>query len=134
MFGNILLTLALAASLFTITMYYFSYKKYENSLAYARIGYNVMAIAVFIASVLLLYAIITHQYQYKYVFNYSSSDLSTGLLMSTFYAGQEGSFMIWLLFSVIVGLALLEYTSKRGDLEPRVMVIYTYRTPFFFCS
>ena len=130
MLGNILLTLAFAASLFTIAMYYFSYKNYENTKNYARIGYNVMSVAVFVASVLLLYAIVTHQYQYKYVFNYSSAELSTGLLMSTFYAGQEGSFMIWLLFSVIVGLALLEYTSKRGDLEPRVMMIYTLSNAF----
>ncbi|NOX18399.1 MAG: cytochrome c biogenesis protein CcsA [Chlorobi bacterium] len=130
MLGNILLTLAFAASLFTIAMYYFSYKNYENAKTYARIGYNVMSVAVFVASVLLLYAIVTHQYQYKYVFNYSSSELSTGLLMSTFYAGQEGSFMVWLLFSVIVGLALLEYTSKRGNLEPRVMMIFTLSNAF----
>ena len=130
MIGNILLTAALAASLFVIIMYFLTYKGYENTLLPARISFNIMAILVFAASTLLMQAILTHQYQYKYIFGYSGNDLSTGLLMSTFYAGQEGSFMIWLLFSTVIGLILLSYTSKRGDLEPRVMMVYTLSTAF----
>lgn len=130
MIGNILLTLGLAASLFSIIMYYFSFKGYTNTTFYARIGYHLMSLSIIGASAFLLYAILGHHYEYKYVFNYSNGDLSTGLLMSTFWAGQEGSFMIWLFFSVIVGLILLEYTSKRGDLEPRVMLVYTLSNAF----
>jgi len=130
MFGNILLTLALIASVFSFLMYYFSTKGYVNTLKLARVGYHVMAVAVIVASAVLLNAIVTHQYQFKYVYNYSSDDLPLGLLMSTFYAGQEGSFMLWVLFSSIVGLVLLEYTSKRGDLEYRSMMIFTLVTSF----
>ncbi len=130
MIGNILITLALIASVFTIIMYYLTNKGYTNTLKLARIGYHTTTISVIAASAMLLNAILTHQYQFKYVFNYSNGDLPTGLLMSTFYAGQEGSFMLWLLFSVIVGLILLEYTSKRGDLENRVMMIFTLAVAF----
>jgi len=130
MAGNIILTLALLASVFTIIMYYLTYKGYTNTLKLARIGYHSMTISVLAASAFLMNAILTHQYQFKYVFNYSNSDLSLGMLMSTFYAGQEGSFMIWLLFTAVVGLILLEYTSKRGDLEPRVMMVYTLAAAF----
>jgi cytochrome c-type biogenesis protein CcmF len=124
MIGNILLTLALLAGVFTVIMYYLTFKGYENTLKLARIGYHTTAIMIIAASALLLHAILTHQYQYKYVYNYSGSDLSTGLLMSTFYAGQEGSFMLWTFFTAIIGLILLDYTSKRGDLEQRVMMIF----------
>ena len=130
MFGNILLTLALVASVFTIVMYYYTNKGYTNTLKLARIGYHTMAIMIIAASALLLHAILTHSYEYKYVYNYSGSDLSTGLLMSTFWAGQEGSFMLWLLFTAITGLILLEYTSKRGDLENRVMMMFTLSLTF----
>mgnify|MGYP005846430533 CR=1 FL=1 len=130
MVGNILITLALIASVFSFIMYYLSNRGYDNTIKYARIGYHIMAVGVIVASALLLNAIITHQYQYKYVYNYSSDDLPFGLLMSTFYAGQEGSFMLWVLFSAIVGLVLLEYTSKRGDLENRAMMIFTLVTSF----
>lgn len=125
MIGNILLTLALVAGVFTGIMYYLTFKGYENTLKMARFGFHTTAVMVIASSALLLHAILTHQYQYKYIYNYSASDLSTGLLMSTFYAGQEGSFLLWAFFTAIIGLILLDYTSKRGDLEPRVMMIFT---------
>jgi len=130
MAGNILITFALMASVFSIIMYYLTYKGNTNTLKFARIGYHATAISVIAASAFLLHAILTHQYQFNYVFNYSNSDLSTGMLMSTFWAGQEGSFMLWLLLTSISGLVLLEYTSKRGDLEERVMMIFTLAVAF----
>ncbi len=125
MIGNILLTLALISSVFAGVMYYLSYKGYENTLKPARFGFHVSAVAVILASAMLLYAIVTHQYQYEYVYNYSNNDLSLGMLMSTFYAGQQGSFMLWLLMTSIIGVILMNYTAKRGDLEPRVMMSFT---------
>ncbi len=130
MIGSILITLALIASVFSVIMYYLTFKGFTNTLKFARIGFHTASISVIAASALLLHAILTHQYQFKYIFNYSNSDLPIGLLISTFYAGQEGSFMLWILFSVIVGLILLEYTSKRGDLEQRVMMIFSLALAF----
>ncbi len=130
MIGNLFITFALLASVFSIIMYFLTYKGYSNTLNLARIGYHLSTIAIIAASAYLLHALLTHQYQFSYVYNYSNSDLSTGMLMSTFWAGQEGSFMLWLLFTAICGLILLEYTSKRGDLEHRVMMIYTLAMAF----
>ncbi|MGK9475447.1 cytochrome c-type biogenesis CcmF C-terminal domain-containing protein [Melioribacter sp. OK-6-Me] len=124
MIGNVALTLALLSAVFSVIMYFLNYRGYKNTLGPARISFHISAIMVLVASALLLQAILTHQYQYRYVYNYSGSGLPLGLLMSTFYAGQEGSFMLWTLFSSIVGLILLDYTSKRGDLEQRVMMVY----------
>lgn len=130
MIGNIVLTIGLLASLFTLTMYFFTVRGYENTKTYARIGYHTTAIMVIGASAMLLYAILTHQFQYNYVYSYSGKGLPTGLLMSTFYAGQEGSFMLWLFFTAVIGLILLEYTSKRGDLEERTMLFFTLAVAF----
>ncbi len=125
MIGNIILTLAFLTGVFSVVMYFLTYKGYQNTLTFARISYHATAILVMAASAFLLHAILTHQFQYKYVYDYSGTDLPLGLLMSTFYAGQEGSFMLWTLFTSIIGLILLDYTSKRGDLEYRVMIIFT---------
>jgi cytochrome c-type biogenesis protein CcmF len=38
--------------------------------------------------------------------------------------------MLWLLLTTIVGIVLQSYTSKRGDLEPRVMAVFTLATTF----
>lgn len=130
MIGNILLTFALLASVFSIIMYFLTYKGYNNTLKLARAGYHATAISVLGASAYLMNAILNHQYEFKYIYDYSNSDLSLGMLMSTFYAGQEGSFMLWLLLTALSGVALLEYTSKRGDLESRVMMVFSLAVAF----
>lgn len=130
MVGSVILSLALVFSIISMVMYYLTFKGYKNTLNYARVFYHAMAIFVIAASTLLWYYILTHQYQYKYIFSYSNNSLSTGLLLSSFWGGQEGSFMLWLLLTVIIGVILQSYTSKRGDLEPRVMAVFTLATSF----
>lgn len=130
MIGSILITLALAASVTAMIMYFLNYRGYANALNYGRIAYHIMAVLIIGACVMLWYGILTHQYQYKYIFNYSSTDLPFGLLFATFWGGQEGSFMLWILLTAIVGIILQSYSSKRGDLEPRVMAVFTLATSF----
>lgn len=133
MVGSIILTLALAFSIISMIMYFLNYRGYKNTLNYGRIAYHGMAVLVIAASVFLWYAILTHQYQYNYIYSYSNNDLrNLGVfqLASSFWGGQEGSFMLWLLLTAIVGIILQSYTSKRGDLEPRVMAVFTLATSF----
>ncbi len=125
MIGNLLITASIVSGIFTIIMYYYTYRGYTNTLAAARRGFYVMAALVAGASAFLLYLILSHQYQYNYVFEYSSGDLSFGLLLSSFFAGQEGSFLLWLLFSVIAGLILIKNLSKDTAQESSFMMVYT---------
>lgn len=130
MIGSIVLTIALACSAFTMVMYFLSYRGYRNTLNFGRVGYHLMAVLVIVAATLLWHAILTHSYEYKYVYSYSNNSLKTGFLIASFWGGQEGSFMLWLLLTSIVGIILQSYTSKRGDLEPRVMAVFTLATTF----
>jgi cytochrome c-type biogenesis protein CcmF len=130
MVGSIFLSVALVFSLIAMVMYYLTFKGYKNTLNFARYSYHGMAIFVIAASAYLWYAILTHQYQYHYIFSYSNNSLSTGLLFSSFWGGQEGSFMLWLLLTSIIGIILQSYSSKRGDLEPRVMAVFALATTF----
>ncbi len=121
MLGNILVVAALLSALYSLFMYYKAYKGFET-IGKARLGYHITTVIVIFASVLLLYLILTHQYQYKYVFEYSSSNLSTGLLISSFFGGQDGSFLLWLLFTTLIGLLVINQTSKEKDFEAQVMM------------
>ena len=51
------------------------------------------------ATFYLFYLFLTHQFQVKYVFQYSSRALPVGLLISSLWAGQQGSFLFWMLVS-----------------------------------
>ncbi len=130
MLGNILITLTIITGIFTILMYYYTLKGYTNTLVLARRGFYLMAGLVIAASAFLLYLILSHQYQYNYVFEYSSSDLSFGLLLSTFYAGQEGSFLLWLLFASVMGLFLMKNLSDDTKQESSFMMVYTLAAVF----
>ncbi|MDP4116571.1 MAG: cytochrome C biogenesis protein, partial [Bacteroidota bacterium] len=130
MIGSVIVLTALVFSIAAMVLYYFTFKGNVTLLNYARISYHLMAMLVIAASAFLWYIILTHQYQYHYVFSYSMNSLSTGFLISSFWGGQEGSFLLWLLLTSIVGIFLQSYTSKRNDLEPRVMMVFTLSTTF----
>ncbi len=125
MIGNLIITCSIITGIFTVIMYYYTFRGYTNTLALARRGYYVMTLLIAAASAFLLYLILSHNYQYDYVFEYSSSDLSFGLLLSSFFAGQEGSFLLWLLFSAILGLILIKNLSGDTARESSFMMVYT---------
>lgn len=111
-------------------MYYYTFKGYSNTLSYARNGFYIMTGLVTVASAFLFYIILSHQYQYSYVFDYSGGDLSFGLLLSTFFAGQEGSFLLWLLFTVITGIFMIKNLSGDTRQEATFMIFFTLIATF----
>lgn len=125
MFGAAVIKIAFASSILSTILYFIVHKNPSEQIRkVARLFYELAAAGIIAASVLLLYAILTHQFQYYYVWNYSSTDLPLSLLISTFYAGQEGSFMLWALYTGIIGLVLMRYTSKRGY-EASFMAVFS---------
>ena len=119
---------ALCAALFYIR---YLYTPSERMLLAARMGFILAAISQTAASNILLYLILSHKFQYTYVWSYSSTTLSLPLLVSTFYAGQEGSFMLWTLFLSLMGIILLRYTAKH-DCEAHVMAVFSLILSFLF--
>ncbi|HTY38415.1 MAG TPA: cytochrome c-type biogenesis CcmF C-terminal domain-containing protein [Bacteroidota bacterium] len=112
---------ALAAAFF----YFRSVQKSSPTLIpWARNSYHLATILLLSSSAIFLYLILTHQFQYKYVWEYSSTTLPTPLLMSTFYAGQEGSFTLWALYTSVIGLILMLYSSRR-NYEGEAMAVYS---------
>lgn len=77
-----------------------------------RASWGAMLGAVGAASGILFYLLLTHQFQYAYVYQYSSKALPAHYLFSTFWAGQEGSFLLWILFTGVVGVALMRWARS----------------------
>ncbi len=125
MIGNIVVKIAFASAFLSVLCYFQSYRKRSGTyLPYARGSFHIAVLGVMIAAALLLFYILTHQFQYTYVWNYSSTDLPVPLLISTFYAGQEGSFMLWTLYTCILGIFLMQYSMRKGY-ETEVMAVYS---------
>jgi len=111
--GNLFLSGAFAVSFAGLILYALSSIKEEKKLeTYANWIWMVKGLFVLISSGALIYLIMTHQFQYYYVWNYTSLDLETQYLFSAFYGGQEGSFMLWILCGFLVGAGLIRWTRK----------------------
>ncbi len=113
MIGAILITLAFVAALSSMVGYGLSINDPEGKyLKLARIGFHTMVICVMFAAAILMYLILTHQFQYTYVWSHSSKNLSTPFLFAAFYSGQEGSFMLWTLLTALIGVFVLGYAQQ----------------------
>lgn len=78
---------------------------------------------VVLASADLLSLFLLHDFSNGYVFSYSDRALPLSYLISCFYAGQEGSFLFWVLCSSIIALLLHLSAKARGN-EPWIMSIF----------
>ena len=106
-------------------------KDKKNSDFFRKFGrgtYYAMTALVSVASIYLLYLFMTHQFQFQYVYQYSSRSLSAGLLVSSFWAGQQGSFLFWALMTAIMGVFLVR---SAGDFENYAMMFLNIIQAFF---
>ncbi len=107
-----LMIVPLFAAVASIVYYYLSNRR-ESYLRPARTFLLVNIYSIVTLFAFFLYLILSHQYQYTYVWSYSSNNLSTPLLLSTSYAGQEGSFFLWIFYTAIISVFLLSYSRKH---------------------
>jgi cytochrome c-type biogenesis protein CcmF len=96
-----------------------------GSLALPRMLMAVSTTFVVIASAILTALLLTHDFSNAYVYGYSDRSLPLHFLLSSFYAGQEGSFLFWVLCSSLIAVVLSGFTRKR-DTEPEVMTVFLF--------
>lgn len=111
--GKLAVNAAFLCAILAAVGYYLYSQNDRNK--YFRVSnwlFGFQGVFLLVASGLLLYIILTHQFNFYYVFNYTSSDLQLRYLISAFWGGQEGSFMLWILISCLLGLGLMRWTQK----------------------
>jgi len=94
------------------------------------------AIAVFgfltLASVAMIYALVTRDFQVEYVARYTSRSLPMSYTLTAFYAGQEGSLLFWAwLLSVFAAIVIFQNRKKSLELLPYVLSVLMTITFFF---
>jgi len=105
--GAIALWVAFFALIASTYFYIRSLRGHTEARAWARQAYGLATTGVLIAAGVLLYLILTHDFRIHYVFSYSDLSLPTRYLISTMWAGQEGSFLLWLMRGLLVALPLI---------------------------
>ena len=89
----------------------------------ARIAFGVHAFSVLGIVVVLFFMIFMHYFEYQYVYQHSSSDLPVYYMISCFWEGQEGSFLLWSFWHVVLGAFMIMFGRKWESSVMSVVMI-----------
>lgn len=122
--GRVLIYLSLIAGIFSLLFYSKIIKGFGKADYHhrnlGRIFYFLQSFSIVGVGVILFYLIVNHYFEYAYVFKHSSALMPGKYIVSSFWAGQEGSFLLWAIFIALFGIGAL-FTSRR--LEGGVMSV-----------
>jgi cytochrome c-type biogenesis protein CcmF len=119
--GTFLLVTATAMALMAFTSYVLVLRGQRLALPYGRLGTYASFGLVLMAWILLITLFLARRFDIAYVNDYSSNDLGFFFTIAASWAGQPGSFLIWVLFGAIAA-ALLVGRSKH--FEPYVLAMF----------
>ena len=123
--GHLAVVLAFTTAILTAISYFFAGNE-KDALhgrwkKIARISFRVHSFAVLGIIVALASIIYNHYYEYYYAWQHSSNELPTHYIISCFWEGQEGSFLLWVFWHVVIGNILIR-TAKSWE-SPVMAVI-----------
>lgn len=121
--GRLFIVLAFTAALLSTIAYLFatfSKEKSDSWKTIGRIGYAFNGFSVLAIFAILFYLIYNHYFEYHYVWSHSSTTLPMQYIFACFWEGQEGSFLLWTFWHVV----LCFFVIKRcREWESPVMAI-----------
>ncbi|MGB3466873.1 MAG: cytochrome c biogenesis protein CcsA [Cyclobacteriaceae bacterium] len=79
---------------------------------FANIFYYIHTVAVFTVAGTLFYIIYSHYFEYHYAWSHTSELLPFYYQISSFWEGQEGSFLLWIFWNAILGLVIIRTNRK----------------------
>jgi cytochrome c-type biogenesis protein CcmF len=132
-FGNLFLWSGLLSALFAAGALTFGFRdKNRNLLKIGRYSLYLTFGLTTIAVISLLIALLTHDFSLTYVANYSSRDMSPIYLLSSLWAGNAGSLLIWAwLLSLFGFIFFLTNRNPRMQLTSYSSAITMFTTAFF---
>ena len=113
--GNFLVILSFTASLLAA----FSYLKFfrSNDLSWrsiARKAFGLQTFSIIGIFTLLFYLIVNHRFEYYYVWEHSNTIMPLRYILSCFWEGQEGSFLLWMFWHCVLSWILIA-TAKEWE-------------------
>ena len=115
--GNSFVFLSFIAAIVSTISYYFYSKESEISewRKFARISFGVHTFSVIGIAATLFYMLFNHMYEYSYVWQHSNNSMPMQYIMSCFWEGQEGSFLLWTFWNIVLGNILSRTINKQWE-------------------
>lgn len=120
--GHLAVTVSFGTALIATFAYLFAANKPEEPswARIARAAFYTHTFAVLCIVVILFTIIKLHLFEYHYAWQHSSRDLPVQYMISCFWEGQEGSFLLWIFWHVVIGNILV---LKAGKWRNEVMTV-----------
>ncbi len=105
-------------------------KERESLTKTAYTGSIFLFILITLTCSILLIALVKHNFKIEYVANYTDRNLPLFYTLTAFWAGQQGSLLLWLWFLSTFTLIFLLF-NRKDKLTPYVFTLLTGITSFF---
>ena len=124
--GHFLVALAFCTAIFSAVAYFISTNNNDDKTwkKAARYSFWVHALSVTGIFITLFTIIYGHYFEYQYAWQHSSRALPWYYMLSCFWEGQEGSFLLWLFWDAVIGILLI-YTVKSWESPVLAIVCLT---------
>jgi len=105
-FGHLTTLVAFVSALVTAFAYsqYFSANELEKASwqRFSRVSFYIHALSTSLIAVSLFEIIYNQRYEYFYAYSHSSKALPVHYMISSFWEGQEGAFILWAFWNVVL--------------------------------
>jgi len=117
--GHFFLVFGFVMSLLGAVGYFFATQRrhlpeYEGWRKIGRFAFTMHGVSVFAVIGLILATMINRRFEYQYAWQHVSEDLPFKYIFSAFWEGQEGSFLLWMFWHVVLGAVLL-FRAKKWE-------------------
>lgn len=116
--GHLLVIIALISAATSAYAFWQSSKSDDAGWqGYAKVAFYVHAVSIIGVCLSLFFLIRYHYFEYHYAYTYTSKLLPIYYQISSFWNGQEGSFLLWMFWNAVLGLILIHTnTTWRGSM------------------
>lgn len=121
--GNAFVILSLVAALASVVAYYFYSKEILTSewKKFAGWCFTIHSFSVIGIAATLFFALFNHYYEYAYVWQHSNNSMPLQYIASCFWEGQEGSFLLWTFWNVVLGNILRKTIETKWEAPTMLM-------------
>lgn len=116
--GNSFVFLSFTAALLAAVSYFLSAQNNELETGpwkkLGRLAFRIHSLAVVGIMTTMFCMIFRHLYQYSYVWSHSDNSMPRMYTLASFWSDQEGSFLLWTFWQVVLGNILI-FTAKKWE-------------------
>ena len=115
--GNAFIYLSLLSALLSAVGYYFNSKEILTSewKNFARINFSIHSFSIIGIAGTLFFMLFNHFYEYSYVWQHSNNSMPMEYILSCFWEGQEGSFLLWAFWNMVLGNILRKTIDEKWE-------------------